>query len=89
MTCIILSIGIGVRRSNSLCTMPRTFPPPYHPTGDADADRLAFFHVLERLKVPISTAIRTDAHHTQTQQRTGWVEHNVSRESGPGITDVL
>jgi len=42
--------------------MSRTFPPPYHPTGDVDADRLAFFHVLERLK---------------TQKRTGWIEHNV------------
>ncbi|GJE91238.1 HD domain-containing protein [Phanerochaete sordida] len=40
----------------------RTFPPLYKATGDAATDRLAFFHVLERLK---------------TQKRTGWVDHNV------------
>ncbi|KAF8548852.1 HD domain-containing protein [Imleria badia] len=42
--------------------MRRTFPPPYTPTNDPDTDRLAFFHVLERLK---------------TQKRTGWIDHNV------------
>ncbi|KAG1722650.1 hypothetical protein EDD22DRAFT_831291 [Suillus occidentalis] len=36
----------------------RVFPPLYASTGDAAIDRLAFFHVLERLK---------------TQKRTGWV----------------
>ncbi|KAG1815455.1 HD domain-containing protein [Suillus variegatus] len=35
----------------------RVFPPLYVSTGDASIDRLAFFHVLERLK---------------TQKRTGW-----------------
>ncbi|OCH96353.1 HD domain-containing protein [Obba rivulosa] len=40
----------------------RTFPPLYVPTGDASADRLAFFHILERLK---------------TQKRTGWVDNKV------------
>ncbi|KAI0676024.1 HD domain-containing protein [Trametes maxima] len=40
----------------------RTFPPPYTSTGDASADRLAFFHILERLK---------------TQKRTGWVDHKI------------
>ena len=29
----------------------RVFPPPYAATGNDSADRLAFFHVLERLKV--------------------------------------
>jgi putative hydrolase of HD superfamily len=29
----------------------RTFPPLYRSQGDEGADRLAFFHVLERLKV--------------------------------------
>lgn len=29
----------------------RTFPPLYTPTGNVDTDRLAFFHILERLKV--------------------------------------
>ncbi|KAI6044462.1 HD domain-containing protein [Pisolithus marmoratus] len=30
----------------------RVFPPLYVSTGDVDTDRLAFFHVLERLKIP-------------------------------------
>ncbi|KAI0642433.1 HD domain-containing protein [Trametes meyenii] len=46
----------------SASTAKRTFPPPYASTGDAIADRLAFFHILERLK---------------TQKRTGWVDHKV------------
>jgi hypothetical protein len=29
----------------------RVFPPLYTPTGDASTDRLAFFHILEKLKV--------------------------------------
>lgn len=29
----------------------RVFEPPYAPTGDVALDRLAFFHVIERLKV--------------------------------------
>ncbi|KAI9573845.1 HD domain-containing protein [Boletus coccyginus] len=45
-----------------MSTTKRTFPPLYQPMGDADTDRLAFFHVLERLK---------------TQKRTGWIEHNI------------
>ncbi|KAG6374763.1 HD domain-containing protein [Boletus reticuloceps] len=40
----------------------RSFPPLYVPSGDLDTNRLAFFHVLERLK---------------TQKRTGWIDHNV------------
>ncbi|KAI6139800.1 HD domain-containing protein [Pisolithus tinctorius] len=40
----------------------RVFPPLYVPTGDADTDRLAFFHVLERLKI---------------QKRTGWINRNI------------
>ncbi|KAF8141937.1 HD domain-containing protein [Boletus edulis] len=40
----------------------RSFPPLYVPSGDLNTDRLAFFHVLERLK---------------TQKRTGWIDHNV------------
>ncbi|KAH9924821.1 HD domain-containing protein [Amylocystis lapponica] len=40
----------------------RVFPPLYVSRGDASLDRLAFFHVLERLK---------------TQKRTGWVDHKV------------
>ncbi|KAH7924313.1 hypothetical protein BV22DRAFT_1105596 [Leucogyrophana mollusca] len=38
----------------------RVFPPLYVASGDVSVDRLAFFHVLERLK---------------TQKRTGWVDH--------------
>ncbi|KAF8220190.1 hypothetical protein L208DRAFT_1426925 [Tricholoma matsutake] len=40
----------------------RVFPLLYRSTGDASVDRLAFVHILERLK---------------TQKRTGWVDHNV------------
>ncbi|KAI0630804.1 HD domain-containing protein [Trametes polyzona] len=40
----------------------RVFPPLYKSSGDAAMDRLAFFHILERLK---------------TQKRTGWVDHKV------------
>lgn len=29
----------------------RVLPPPYKATGNASIDRLAFFHVLEQLKV--------------------------------------
>ncbi|KAI0332755.1 hypothetical protein GY45DRAFT_1368979 [Cubamyces sp. BRFM 1775] len=43
-------------------TGKRVFPPLYVSSGDASADRLAFFHILERLK---------------TQRRTGWVDHKV------------
>ncbi|KAF8074550.1 HD domain-containing protein [Lyophyllum atratum] len=42
---------------------PRAFDPLYQPTGDASLDRLAFIHVLEKLK---------------TQKRTGWVNQNIS-----------
>ncbi|KAL0955169.1 hypothetical protein HGRIS_004077 [Hohenbuehelia grisea] len=40
----------------------RVFPPPYTPTGNEASDRLAFFHILEKLK---------------TQRRTGWVDHKI------------
>ncbi|KAF4570048.1 hypothetical protein EYR40_009034 [Pleurotus pulmonarius] len=40
----------------------REFPPLYEQTGNAGLDRLAFFHILERLK---------------TQKRTGWVDNNI------------
>ncbi|KAF8874433.1 HD domain-containing protein [Infundibulicybe gibba] len=40
----------------------RTFPPLYVKSGEPSIDRLAFFHILERLK---------------TQKRTGWVDHNI------------
>ncbi|KAF9482526.1 HD domain-containing protein [Pholiota conissans] len=40
----------------------RVFPPLYATAGDAAKDRLAFIHVLERLK---------------TQKRTGWVDHKI------------
>ena len=29
----------------------RVFPPLYVSSGDASVDRMAFFHILERLKV--------------------------------------
>ncbi|KAJ7068904.1 HD domain-containing protein [Mycena belliarum] len=40
----------------------REFPPLYAATGDASQDRLAFFHLIEKLK---------------TQKRTGWVDNNI------------
>jgi len=40
----------------------REYPPLYKSTGDPTADRLAFFHVLERLK---------------TQKRTGWINRKI------------
>lgn len=57
----------------------RIFPPLYQSTGEVALDRLAFFHILERLKVR-SDVLRTehnDTHPAQTQKRTGWVDHNV------------
>ncbi|KAH9026355.1 hypothetical protein EDB85DRAFT_173309 [Lactarius pseudohatsudake] len=42
----------------------RHFPPLYKSSGDSSSDRLAFFHILERLK---------------TQKRTGWVDNKVHR----------
>ncbi|VDC06101.1 unnamed protein product [Peniophora sp. CBMAI 1063] len=41
---------------------PRTFPPLYKSSGKESEDRLAFFHILERLK---------------TQKRTGWVDNGI------------
>ncbi len=32
----------------------RHFPPLYKSSGDSSSDRLAFFHILERLKVSTS-----------------------------------
>ncbi|THU75547.1 HD domain-containing protein [Dendrothele bispora CBS 962.96] len=43
-------------------TSMRSFPPLYTPTGNASTDRLAFFHIIERLK---------------TQKRTGWVNQKI------------
>jgi len=40
----------------------RVFPPLYNSSGDSAFDRLAFFHILERLK---------------TQKRTGWVDNKI------------
>ncbi|EJU03589.1 HD domain-containing protein [Dacryopinax primogenitus] len=40
----------------------RIFPPLYSATGNVGKDRLAFFHIIERLK---------------TQKRTGWVQHKI------------
>ncbi|KAK0444823.1 HD domain-containing protein [Armillaria borealis] len=42
----------------------RVFPPLYTSSGNDSADRLAFFHILERLK---------------TQKRTGWIDHGIGR----------
>jgi len=42
--------------------MPKRVFPLYQKTGDKNVDRLAFFHVIERLK---------------TQKRTGWTYHDI------------
>ncbi|KAF9068270.1 HD domain-containing protein [Rhodocollybia butyracea] len=42
--------------------MNETVNEPYYSTGDVSVDRLAFFHILERLK---------------TQKRTGWVNNAI------------
>ncbi|KAH6916327.1 HD domain-containing protein [Coprinopsis sp. MPI-PUGE-AT-0042] len=51
----------------------RTFPPLYKSTGNPARDKLAFIHVLERLK---------------TQKRTGWVNNGV-RHLFPLISDHM
>lgn len=59
----------------------RALPPPYKATGDASIDRLAFFHVLEQLKVSIGRDYRwieVLLTESKTQKRTGWVDHDVS-----------
>ena len=67
------SIGGGRQR--------RVFPPPYAATGNASADRLAFFHVLECLKVGRAHLILLSQGLAymllQTQKRTGWMDNNV------------
>ena len=59
----------------------RVFPPPYTATGNVSADRLAFFHVLERLKVGrtyLTLLYRGLVYMLlQTQKRTGWMDKNV------------
>ncbi|EGO20611.1 hypothetical protein SERLADRAFT_351721 [Serpula lacrymans var. lacrymans S7.9] len=52
----------------------RIFPPLYVSSGDISADRLAFFHILERLK---------------TQKRTGWVDHKGPHFFIPSISDHM
>ncbi|KAK0218274.1 HD domain-containing protein, partial [Armillaria fumosa] len=48
----------------TMSSSTRVFPPLYTSSGDESADRLAFFHVLERLK---------------TQKRTGWIDHGIGK----------
>ncbi|PPQ97859.1 hypothetical protein CVT26_013028 [Gymnopilus dilepis] len=45
-----------------MASSKRVFPPLYKPIGVPAKDRLAFIHILERLK---------------TQKRTGWVDHGI------------
>ena len=71
----------------------RIFPPLYKSSGDLASDRLAFFHILERLKVysitfihdwvglqrhPLFVLLRVVS---QTQKRTGWVDNDVGSYS--------
>ncbi|KAJ6485583.1 HD domain-containing protein [Mycena sanguinolenta] len=48
--------------STMKATPARDFPPLYSSTGDPRKDRLAFFHLIEKLK---------------TQKRTGWVDNKI------------
>jgi len=51
----------------------REFPPPYVSSGDESVDRLAFLHVLERLKVMYHylSQIHTDQY--ITDPKTHWL----------------
>jgi len=51
----------------------REFPPPYVSSGDQSVDRLAFLHVLERLKVMYHylSQIHTDQY--ITDPKTHWL----------------
>ncbi|KAF5362511.1 hypothetical protein D9756_002677 [Leucocoprinus leucothites] len=63
MRILSLSRSTFVRRFAMAQNMQkREFPPLYEGTGDQAVDRLAFFHILERLK---------------TQKRTGWLNNNI------------
>ncbi|EIW78999.1 HD domain-containing protein [Coniophora puteana RWD-64-598 SS2] len=53
--------GTGVGASTG-SEAKRVFPPLYVASGNASTDRLAFFHIIERLK---------------TQKRTGWVDNGI------------
>ncbi|KAI0831911.1 HD domain-containing protein [Trametes gibbosa] len=59
---LLSSFNIAQMSTDSPITSKRVFPPLYQSSGDASSDRLAFFHILEKLK---------------TQKRTGWVNHHV------------
>lgn len=71
-------INSDTRTMSSTTTPQRTFPPLYQSSGEPSVDKLAFFHILERLKVTGSidskNAVLTVR---KTQKRTGWVDHNV------------
>ncbi|KAI0032666.1 HD domain-containing protein [Vararia minispora EC-137] len=61
--------------SGETSTPKRVSPPLYKTSGNASEDRLAFFHILERLK---------------TQKRTGWIDHKVrTRILGFYISDHM
>lgn len=56
----------------------RTYLPLYTASGDAAVDKLAFFHILERLKVDhLLFLLSPYSCSEQTQKRTGWVDNNV------------
>ena len=69
----------SIRQMSIQTPSKRVFPPLYQSSGSVSQDRLAFFHILERLKVSernIRDNMSLSA--AQTQKRTGWVDHNVS-----------
>lgn len=68
----------------------RVFPPLYKSSGDPASDRLAFFHIIERLKVRLTTIGVVPHRHvivSQTQKRTGWVDNKVILSSD--VVDLL
>ncbi|KAF9054009.1 hypothetical protein BJ165DRAFT_680170 [Panaeolus papilionaceus] len=66
--------SIGAGEGSNGGDSGRPFPPLYVSTGEASKDRLAFIHILERLK---------------TQKRTGWVDNKIPNPERPHEVDVI
>jgi putative hydrolase of HD superfamily len=62
-------------------TVPKRDFPLYKSSGSVSSDRLAFFHILERLKVGAFYLHRRNSRSflLQTQKRTGWVNNKARR----------
>ena len=53
------NIAMAEESSNVVLPARRSFPPLYVSSGDVAQDKLAFFHILERLKVCYEVSIRS------------------------------